>query len=79
MKAELKKSMEEMDDDDSGAGPSPLSSGPSQHGLSSHTMALITSDCDAMRLREHQLALITSGCAPSIQERWTVKSSMSGA
>ena len=26
---------------------------------------LITSDCDAMRLREHQTARITSGCAPS--------------
>ena len=26
-------------------------------------MAPITSDCDAMRVREHQLALITSECA----------------
>ena len=27
-------------------------------------MALITSDCDAMRIHEHQMALITSDCAP---------------
>ena len=33
-----------------------------QHGLSSNTMALITSDYDAMRLPEHQMALIASGC-----------------
>ena len=34
---------------------------PSQHGLSSNKTALITSDCDAMRLHENQTALITSG------------------
>ena len=28
-----------------------------------NTMALITSDCDAMRCPEHQMALITSDCA----------------
>ena len=27
-------------------------------------MALITSDCDAMRVHEHQMALNTSACAP---------------
>ena len=36
--------------------------GPPQHGLSSNTMALITSDCGAMRLPEHQIAIIASGC-----------------
>ena len=36
-----------------------------QHGVSSNQLALITSDCDAMRLREHQMALVTSDCAPS--------------
>ena len=29
------------------------------------TMALITSECDAMRSPEHQMALITSDCVPS--------------
>ena len=28
--------------------------------VSSNKMALITSDCDAMRIHEHQMALITS-------------------
>ena len=37
---------------------------PPQHGLSSNKMALITSDCDAMRAPEHQTALITPECAP---------------
>ena len=36
--------------------------GTPQHGLSSNTMALITSDCGAMRLPAHQMALIASGC-----------------
>ena len=35
---------------------------PPQHGLSSNKMALITSECDAMRAHEHQMALITSYC-----------------
>ena len=35
-----------------------------QHGLPSNTMALITSDCDAMRVHEHRMALITSECVP---------------
>ena len=34
--------------------------GPPQHGLSPNKMALITSDCDAMRNHKHQMALITS-------------------
>ena len=34
-----------------------------QNGLSSNMMALMTSDCGAMRLPEHQRALIASGCA----------------
>ena len=38
--------------------------GPPPHGLSSNTMALITSDCDAMRSAPHQMARITSDCAP---------------
>ena len=36
--------------------------GPPQHGLYSNQMALITSDCDAMRFHDHQMALITSDC-----------------
>ena len=32
-------------------------------------MALITSDCDAMRIHAHQMALITSGCAPC-RDNW---------
>ena len=36
--------------------------GTPQHGLSSNNMALITSDCDAMRTHGRQMALITSGC-----------------
>ena len=36
---------------------------PPQRGLSSNTMALITSCCVAMRISEHHVALITSGCA----------------
>ena len=39
--------------------------GTPQHELHPHTMALITSDCGAMRSPAHQMALITSGCAPS--------------
>ena len=35
--------------------------GPPQHGLSSNTMARITSDCCALRLPEHQMAVITAG------------------
>ena len=35
-----------------------------QHGLYSIKMALINSDCDAMRIHEHQMALITSECTP---------------
>ena len=38
--------------------------GPPQHGLSSKTMARITSDCVAMCLHAHQMALITPDCAP---------------
>ena len=38
---------------------------PHKYGLPTDTMALITSDCGATRLREHQTALITSDCAPS--------------
>ena len=34
------------------------------HGLYSKKMALITSDCDAMRIHEPQMALITSECVP---------------
>ena len=39
------------------------------HGLFSNTMALLTSDCGAMRLwrdalPEHQMVLITSDCVP---------------
>ena len=34
-----------------------------QHGLSSDTVARITSDCGAMHSSKRQLALITSGCA----------------
>ena len=40
-----------------------------QHGLSSNTMALITSDCGAMRLHAHQMALIASGCVRQEQRR----------
>ena len=41
----------------------PLDHSPrSKNGLSSNMMALITSDCDAMRINEHQMALITSEC-----------------
>ena len=37
------------------------------HRLSSNTMALITSDCGAMRLLEHEMALIASGlCATGL-------------
>ena len=36
--------------------------GPAQHGLYSNQMALVTSDCDAMRIHDHQMALITSDC-----------------
>ena len=35
-----------------------------QHGLSSIKVALITSDCDAMCIREQQVALITLECMP---------------
>ena len=47
---------------------------PPQHGLWPDTMALINSDCDAMRSLEHQTALITPGCPPfqgSSSRRWT--------
>ena len=37
---------------------------PAQHGLSSNTMALITSDCDKNARPGHQIALTTSDCAP---------------
>ena len=43
--------------------------GSPQHGLSSKTMALITSDCDAMRVHAHQMALITSDCVPYRRDR----------
>ena len=39
-------------------------SGPLHYGLSSIKLALITSDCDAMRIHEHRMALITSDCVP---------------
>ena len=39
------------------------------HGLSSDTMALIVSDCGAMRLPGHQMAAITSGFACDRRER----------
>ena len=42
---------------------------PAQHGLTSKTMALITSDCGAPRSLKHQMALIASGCCvPSSAE-----------
>ena len=41
-----------------GAGPA------QQHGLSSNTMAVIASDCDAKAVPEHTMALITSVYAP---------------
>ena len=40
-----------------------------QNGLSSNMMALITSDCGAMRLPEHQMALIASGCVRQVRRR----------
>ena len=36
--------------------------GPPPHGLPSNTMALITTDCDAMRFLRTKMALITSDC-----------------
>ena len=40
---------------------------PPQHGLSSSTVAVITSDCGATRLPAHQMALIASGCARQVR------------
>ena len=36
------------------------------------TMALVTSDCGAMRSAEPQMALITSDCAPSRKRHATI-------
>ena len=53
-----------------------LRCGTSQHGLSSKTMALITSDCGCNALPRHQMALITSGCAPlQATPTWSKRSS----
>ena len=40
---------------------------PPQHGLSSDTMVLITSDCGAMRSLGIKMVRITSDCAPVAQ------------
>ena len=40
--------------------------GPRRHGLPANKMAPITSDCDAMRVRDRRMALNTSGCLAAL-------------
>lgn len=47
---------------------------PPQRGLYPDTVALISPDCDAMRLPGHQMPLIASGCAPC-RRNWPRSSS----